>query len=122
MPWNLFSISIVVIIGELGFSLISMLNIISTFQLLKNMDQLILLNVGFPKEFSSVQSSRSIMSDSLRPHESQHTWPPCPSPTPGVHSDSHPSKIAYADYFHIRSYKHKLGKNAAGKMRFILNV
>ena len=30
------------------------------------------------------------MSDSLRPHESQHTRPPCPSPTPGVHSDSHP--------------------------------
>ena len=31
------------------------------------------------------------MSDSLRPHESQHARPPCPSPTPGVHSDSHPS-------------------------------
>ena len=28
------------------------------------------------------------MSDSLRPHESQHTRPPSPSPTPGVHSDS----------------------------------
>ena len=31
------------------------------------------------------------MSDSLRPHESQHTRPPCPSPTPGVHSDSRAS-------------------------------
>ena len=31
------------------------------------------------------------MSDSLRPHESQHARPPCPSPTPGVHSDSCPS-------------------------------
>ena len=31
------------------------------------------------------------MSSSLRPHESQHARPPCPSPTPGVHSDSHPS-------------------------------
>ena len=31
------------------------------------------------------------MSDSLWPHESQHARPPCPSPTPGVHSDSHPS-------------------------------
>ena len=31
------------------------------------------------------------MSDSLRPHELQHARPPCPSPTPGVHSDSHPS-------------------------------
>ena len=35
--------------------------------------------------------SHSVMSDSLRPHESQHTRPPCPSPTPGVHSDSRPS-------------------------------
>jgi len=34
---------------------------------------------------SSVQFSHSVMSDSLRPHESQHTRPPCPSPTPGVH-------------------------------------
>ena len=41
--------------------------------------------------FSSVQFSRSVVSDSLRPHESQHARPPCPSPTPGVHSDSHPS-------------------------------
>ena len=31
------------------------------------------------------------MSDSLRPHESQHTRPPCPSPIPGVHSDPSPS-------------------------------
>ena len=38
----------------------------------------------------SVQFSRSVVSDSLRPHESQHTRPPCPSPTPGVHSDSCP--------------------------------
>ena len=36
--------------------------------------------------FSSVQFSRSVVSDSLRPHESQHARPPCPSPTPGVHS------------------------------------
>ena len=42
-------------------------------------------------QFSSVQFSRSVVSDSLRPHESQHTRPPCPSPTPGVHSDSCPS-------------------------------
>ena len=40
---------------------------------------------------SSVQFSRSVVSDSLRPYESQHTRPPCPSPTPGVHSDSCPS-------------------------------
>ena len=42
-------------------------------------------------QFSSVQFIRSVMSDSLRPQESQHTRPPCPSPTPGVHSDSCPS-------------------------------
>ena len=39
----------------------------------------------------SDQISRSVMSDSLRPHESQHARPPCPSPTPGVHWDSDPS-------------------------------
>ena len=39
---------------------------------------------------SSVQFSRSVVSDSLRPHESQHTRPLCPSQTPGVHSDSRP--------------------------------
>ena len=41
--------------------------------------------------FGSVQFSCSVVSDSLRPHESQHARPPCPSPTPGAHSDSHPS-------------------------------
>ena len=35
----------------------------------------------------SVQFSRSVVSDSLRPHESQHARPPCLSPTPGVHSN-----------------------------------
>ena len=39
----------------------------------------------------SVQFSRSVVSNSLRPHESQHTRPPCPSPTPRVHPDSRPS-------------------------------
>ena len=41
--------------------------------------------------FSSVQFSRSVVSNSLRPHESQHARPPCPPPTPRVHSDSRPS-------------------------------
>ena len=45
------------------------------------------LNLCLP----SVQFSRSVVSDSLQPHESQHTRPPCPPPTPGVHSDSRPS-------------------------------
>ena len=40
--------------------------------------------------FLSVQFSCSVMSDCLRPHESQHARPPCPSPTPRVHSDTHP--------------------------------
>ena len=40
--------------------------------------------------FSSVQFSRSVVSDSLRPHESQHARPPCPSPTPRVYSNSCP--------------------------------
>ena len=41
--------------------------------------------------FSSVQFSRSVVSDSLQPHELQHARPPCPSPTPRVHSNSCPS-------------------------------
>ena len=40
---------------------------------------------------SSVQFSHSVVSDYLPPHESQHVRPPCPSPSPGVHSDSCPS-------------------------------
>ena len=43
----------------------------------------------WPK-FSSAQLSCSVVSDSLRPHESQHARPPCPSPTPGVYSNSCP--------------------------------
>ena len=51
-----------------------------------------LLPLFFHKEVQirSDQISHSVVSDSLRPHESQHARPPCPSPTPGVHSDSCP--------------------------------
>ena len=42
-------------------------------------------------QFISVQFSHSVVSNSLQSHESQHARPPCPSPTPGVHSDSSPS-------------------------------
>ena len=42
------------------------------------------------KETCSVQFNCSVVSDSLRPHEPQHARPPCPSPTPGVHPNSHP--------------------------------
>ena len=40
---------------------------------------------------NSVQFSHSVVSDSLRPHESQHARPPCPSPTPRVYLNSCPS-------------------------------
>ena len=44
-----------------------------------------------PKNLQSVQFSRSVVSDSLQPHESQHARPPCPSQTPGIYSNSCPS-------------------------------
>ena len=40
---------------------------------------------------TSVQFSHSVVSDSFRPHESQHAKPPCPSPSPRIHSNSCPS-------------------------------
>ena len=54
------------------------------------------LNIHITKAMASGpirsdQISHSVVSDSLRPHESQHTRPPCPSPTPEVHWDSCPS-------------------------------
>ena len=47
------------------------------------------ISIQWNIQFSSVQFSRSVMSDSLRPHE-LHARPPCPPPTPGVHSNSCP--------------------------------
>ena len=41
--------------------------------------------------FNSVQFSRSVVSNSLRPYGLQHTRPPCPSPAPGIYSNSSPS-------------------------------
>ena len=47
--------------------------------------------LGLPRmPFSSVQFSRSVLSDSLQPHESQHARPPCPSQTLGVHPNPCP--------------------------------
>ena len=46
-----------------------------------------LWGILFLFQVSSVQFRLSVISDSLQPHESQHTRPPCPSPTPRVHSD-----------------------------------
>ena len=51
-------------------------------------------HAGTPDISSSVQFSRSVMSSSLRPHGLQHARPPCPSPTPGVYSNSCPSHIS----------------------------
>ena len=51
----------------------------------------LLCDVMMVSTISSVQFSHSVVSDSLRPHESQHARPPCPSPSPRVHSDSCPS-------------------------------
>ena len=48
------------------------------------------VRVFYLKLIRSDQISRSVMSDSLQPHESQHARPPCPSPAPGVHSDPRP--------------------------------
>ena len=44
--------------------------------------------LSFPSHLGSVQFSYSVMSHSLQPHELQHARPPCPSPTPRVHSNS----------------------------------
>ena len=58
-------------------------------------DLLVLLSISsFLSHSTTIRSdqiSHSVVSDSLRPHESQHARPPCPSPTPGVHSESRPS-------------------------------
>ena len=62
--------------------------------LIKSFQCLLLIVKQFNETFYnyiSVQFSRSVMSDSLRPHESQHTRPPCPSPTPEVYPNSCPS-------------------------------
>ena len=56
----------------------------------KVFDDVLNSNKNLKYTFNSVQFSHSVMSHSLWPHESQHARPPCPSPTPGVHSDSHP--------------------------------
>ena len=63
----------------------------TTLELSKFLSVFMFLQCMLYTSISSVQFSRSVVSGSLRPHESQHARPPCPSPTPGLHSDSHPS-------------------------------
>ena len=59
-----------------------------TYQRLITMD---LSKLSYLPYFTIVQSSCSVVSDSLRPHELQHARPPSPSQTPGVYSNSCPS-------------------------------
>jgi len=47
------------------------------------------------KIMRSVQFTLSVISDSLWPHEPQHTRPPCPSPTPGVHPNAWPNHVQF---------------------------
>ena len=61
------------------------------------------MSSGPSVQFSSVQFSRSVMSDSLRPHELQHARPPCPSPTPGVQLGIN-SKIAHKKWNKLLKY------------------
>ena len=56
---------------------------------------IILLTTLLLQDWFLSQFSHSVVSDSLRPHESQHSRPSCPSPNPGVHSDSCPSSQWY---------------------------
>ena len=53
----------------------------------------LLIDCWWEYKMVSVHFSHSVMSDSLRPHKLQHTRPPCPSPTPGVYSNSCPSSL-----------------------------
>ena len=54
---------------------------------------------------SSVQFSHSVVSNSLQPHELQHARPPCPSPTPGVHSNSWINLLKETKDLYAKSYK-----------------
>ena len=70
-----------------GSSEIAVGYILSLYLLVQNLSQLHMHIVII--QFSSVQFRRSVVSDSLRPHESQHARPPCPSPTPEFKLMSH---------------------------------
>ena len=58
-------------------------------------------------QFSSVQFSLSVVSNSFQPHEPQHTRPPCPSPTPGVHPNPCPIAILIFIFRATRNRKMK---------------
>ena len=54
---------------------------------------------------NSVRFSRSVVSDSLWPHKLQHARPPCPSPTPGIYSNSCPSSRKKAECWIIDAFE-----------------
>ena len=60
-------------------------------QALTGLPPLLQVIISVTLNMSSVRFSCSVVSDSLWPYEPQHARPPCPSPTPGVYSNSHPS-------------------------------
>ena len=87
-PWRSPHSALVNIISETFQRLVSTGNL--EFSLLHWLIYFISVQFSSVAQLSCVCFS-SVVSDSLQPHESQHARPPFPSPTPGVHSDSHPS-------------------------------
>ena len=87
---NSFQICIFVFSGKILISSIAGSYISYIFNFLRISILLFIVAVSI-----SVQFSHSVMSNSLRPHESQHARPLCSSPTPGVHSNSCPSSQSY---------------------------
>ena len=79
-PITLFAVSISFFFSLLDFLFLLSLNLYHLYGILLCVCVLV----------ASVQFSRSVTSDSLRPHELQHARLPCPSPTPRAHSHSYP--------------------------------
>ena len=73
---------IIICYGDLWSVIFDAVTIVKNYNFLKV--QMMVSIFSNKMSFSSVQFSRSVVSDSLRPHELQHTRPPCPSPTSGV--------------------------------------
>ena len=74
-------------VGKIPWRRKWLIHVLNTYQIVYFICSLLYVN------YTSIsdQISHSFVSDSLQPYELQHTWPPCPSPTPGVHPDSRPS-------------------------------
>ena len=83
-----FMLLVVQCLKTVGLSILSILRIVQDVR--EDKSNISYYLMGSSRNSYSVQFSRSIMSDSLRPHEPQHTRPPCPSPTSGVHPNPCP--------------------------------